>query len=244
MKLKRILPFIAFLLFINLNLAKAQNWGGGIDDEQFNWGFNFQYLSSEYKIWKTANWRTPFPALPNGYGTDSLKAISSPASPGFAIGFVANRKITNNLDLRITPSLAFSDRKVLYDYVLGEPVTKKLKSTMVEFPIGLKLKSDRLMNFRTYIIGGIKYGIDIASSKKTNNTNITDELLKNLLNKKNYLSYEAGVGFDIYFEYFKMSPEIKMSYAFKDLIKHEGNAFDTPIDRAKLRQFTFSLFFE
>lgn len=64
-------------------------------------------------------------------------------------------------------------------------------------------------------------------------------MLKNI---GKYSSYEAAIGFDLYFEYFKMSPEIKVSHSFKDVIKREGHPYDTPIDRAILRNFTFSLF--
>ena len=56
--------------------------------------------------------------------------------------------------------------------------------------------------------------------------------------------YEAGLGMEIYFEYFKLSPEFKMSYSLNDMIKREGNAFDRPLERAKLRQFTFTLYIE
>ena len=41
-------------------VANAQNWGGGVDDEPLHFGFTFQYISSEYKILKTANWRDPY----------------------------------------------------------------------------------------------------------------------------------------------------------------------------------------
>jgi hypothetical protein len=239
---KLTLLIIAFLFTVNF--AKAQNWAQGIDDDNFNWGYSFQYISAEYKIWKKADWRTPFVDNSGVMVTDTLSALSSSPTAGFAIGFVANRKITNNIDLRLTPSLVFSDRKLLYAYYTAAPVTKKIQATMIELPLGIKLKSDRLMNFRAYMLGGLKYSIDMASGKKQNNANVTDEMAKFVNNKKSFLSYEAGIGCDFYFEYFKMSPEIKMSYSFKDIIAHENTAFANPIDKAKLRHFTFSLFFE
>lgn len=232
------------LLSICCSSIKAQNWGGGIDDERLNFGFTFQYIASEYKILKKANWRTPISNPDAGLPSSSnLKSISSPPSPGFGIGFVVNNNLTENLDLRFTPTLVFNDRKMLYSYEIEEPISKTVKATMVDLPLGLKLKSDRLMNFRAYMLGGLKYSIDMASKNKSNDVEAS-VLEKNLKNQRNFLSYEAGIGFDLYFEWFKMSPEFKMSYSFKDIVKHEGNAFDTPIDKAKLRHFTFSLFFE
>lgn len=236
---------LALLLLVfcsTIQLAKAQNWGGGIDDEDFNWGFSFQYISAEYKVWKAPGWQNGI-IKSDGNLIDPLTSIASKPASGFAVGFVFNRRITKNLDIRLTPALAFSDRLMEYSYAGTTPsvIPKKTKATMLDFPLSLKLKSEKLMNFRAYILGGLKYSIDIASNKDDSSES---DMQKFVFNKKNFLSYEAGIGFDLYFEYFKMSPELKLSYSFKDIIDHRRNVFDTPIDRAKLRHFTFSLFFE
>ncbi|WP_293744339.1 outer membrane beta-barrel protein [uncultured Pedobacter sp.] len=263
----RKLSFIIPLLMVS-TATFAQNWGGGIDDEDWSFGFNFQYISAEYKILKKPNWRSPFYEVPNALDpsydpnsgipiTPNLNAISSASSQGFGLGFVMNRMISDNFDIRATPSLIFSDRVVTYEYEPMAPidvgngqtknfqkvVDKKVQATMFEFPLGIKVKSNRLNNFRVYWLGGAKYSIDIASKKKT-----FDEgevaVNKFLKNKRNYLSYETGIGFDIYFEYFKMSPEIKLSYSANDLLQHDNTVYANPIDKLKLRQLTFSLIFQ
>ncbi len=243
------LLLVSFLF--GMSFSKAQNWANGIDDDKFNWGYSFQYISAEYKILKKSDWRTPF--IDNSTGlplTDSLNSISSNPTSGFAIGFVGNKKITNHLDLRFTPSLVFSDRNINYTTLKRDPAvetavfSKKIQATMIELPLSLKLKSDRLMNFRAYMLGGLKYSIDMASSKKQNNADVLDELEKHVNNRKSFLSYEAGAGMDFYFGFFKMSTELKISHSFKDILLHENTAFAQPIDKAKLRHFTFSLFFE
>ncbi len=240
---KLTLLFIA--LFFTVNFVKAQNWAGGIDDGRYNWGYSFQYISAEYKIWKRADWREPVKDETGTPITNELNSISSKPAPGFAIGFVANGKITNNLDARFTPTLVFSDRLMKYTYVNdADPIEKKTQATMIDMPVSLKLKSDRLMNFRAYVLGGIKYSLDMASNKKQNNADILDEQQKHLRNKRNFLSYEAGAGMDFYFPFFKMSTELKVSHSFKDILLHENTAFASPIEKAKLRHFTFSLFFE
>lgn len=255
-------------LFIISSTAFAQNWGGGIDDEDWSFGFNFQYISAEYKILKKQNWRDPIYEMPNSFGvtydeslggqlvTNNINAISSKPSQGFGLGFVMNRRISENFDLRATPSLIFSDRIVSYEYEYRGPdlfvngtrnyetqVDKKVQATMFEFPLGIKVKSNRLNNFRAYWLGGAKYSIDIASKKKTFDEGeaAINKLLKN---QRNYLSYETGIGFDLYFEYFKMSPEIKLSYSMNDILQHDDTAFANPIDKLKLRQLTFSLIFQ
>lgn len=233
---------------------KAQNWGGGIDQQDFNWGFSFQYVASEYKIIRSPKWRKPFENTnpddgPLGTVTDPLKSIVSPLSAGFGIGFVMNYRLSPNLDLRSTPTLIFNDRIVNYTYEetgINPDFSEKeqrIQATMVDFPIGIKLKSERRKDFRTYLLLGAKYSMDLASGKKAKDEGkiAIDRVLKN---KRNFASYEAAIGFDLYFEYFKMSPELKVSHSFGNVIKRENHPYDTPIDKAILRSFTFSLFFE
>ncbi|HEY0175551.1 MAG TPA: outer membrane beta-barrel protein [Pedobacter sp.] len=239
--------------------ARAQNWGGGVDDESIHFGFTFQYVNSLYKVQKKSNWkerfRDPSTKLPV---TDSLSALYGKSSPGFGIGFVVNGRISNNVDVRLTPILVFTDRLMEYEYAPPVPgikppttpampfssVEQKVSATMVEFPLGIKIKSNRRNNFRAYMLYGAKYSMDITSKKKTDDSG-QDYLFKLLKNNTSYLSYEAGLGMDLYFEYFKMSPEIKFSYSLNNILNStEANPYNAPIDKLMLRHVTFSLFFE
>lgn len=223
--------------------TSAQNWGGGVDDDNLHFGFTFQYLSSEFKILKKSSWQTPFEE--NGMPVSGrLRALSSESSPGFGIGFVVNQRLGENADVRFTPTLVFNDRLATYEFEGTEaPIQKKVQSTMIDFPLGIKIKSDRRNNFRAYVIGGAKYSMDIASKKRSNDASF-GAMEKFLKNKKNFLSYEAGLGLDLYFEYFKMSPEIKLSYSLNNVLKDDPSPFSAPIDKLMLRHVTFSLFFE
>lgn len=236
----------AFLALIQLS-SFAQNWGGGVDEETLHFGFTFKYISSEYKILKKKEWQ---PSFQNEIGEhipglrDSIMSISSPVTPGFGLGFVSDLKLSKHLNLRLTPTLAFTDRSLDYQYrdsSLFQP--KKLQATMVELPLGLKLKSDRRMNYRAYLLGGIKYSRDIISKKKTDNIDKTD-LLKLVKNKRNILAYEVGIGLDLYFEFFKLSPEIKLSNSFTNVLTAENHAYSSPLDKLFLRNLQFSLYFE
>jgi hypothetical protein len=238
---------ILLLVILSCSLTvKSQNWGGGVDDEQIHFGFTFQYISAGYKVLKTPNWRQP--ALIGNDGTAitrPLTRIGSPNTPGFGIGFVVNNRLNRNMDLRLTPTLAFSNRELEYVYAgEGDNITQKIQSTAVDLPLGLKIKSDRRKNYRAYLIGGLKYSLDLTSAKKTSNAgkSAIDMVIQN---RKNFLSYEAGMGLDLYFEYFKMSPEIKYSASFNDVLQREqNNPYAQSLDKLMLRHVTFSLFFE
>ena len=248
--------FACVVFFLVTSKIFAQgNYGGGVDSENMHFGFGFQYVGSEFKIIKKSNWRNPY--FEEGKQvTDSLISIRSATNPGFGIGFVLpDVYITPNLNLRFTPSLVFADRVIDYEYADGASIDqagvqspngftrRTVSSTMADFPISLKLKSDRQNNFRAYILAGAKYGIDIASKKKADD-NGELAINKFLKNKKSFLSYEVGIGFDLYFEYFKLSPEFKLSNSVSSILKEEDHPYASPIEKLFLRNFVFSLYFE
>jgi hypothetical protein len=176
-----------------------------------------------------------------------LRSLSSPVSPGFGLGFVSDFRLGNNTNLRFTPGLVFADRLVNYEFV--DPafnIQKKVQATLVDLPLGIKLKSDRRKNFRAYLIGGAKYSIDIVSKKKTDDLALSPEA-KYLKNVKNTIWYEAGFGFDLYFEFFKMSPEIKFAQSRRSVLNDTDrleNPYTSPIDKLFIRNLQFSLYFE
>jgi len=236
---------ILFFLFLNGVVFAQENWGGGGDDKVLNFGFHFQYITSEYKILKKSSWRDRYlDEQTSTFVTDSLISISSPISPGFGLGFVTDVKLTEALHVRFTPSLSFADRDLSYDYTDPTKLRQqKVPATMVELPMALKIRSDRRNNFRAYMIGGAKYSMDIISRKKLDDSgNIPVEKL--LKNTRKILSYEAGLGLEFYFEWFIMRPEIKLSNSFRNVLKPEDNPYSLPLDKLFLRNLQFSLYFE
>ncbi|NQV74865.1 MAG: outer membrane beta-barrel protein [Bacteroidetes bacterium] len=244
------LLLLCLLSFFSFNSSIAQNnWGGGVDDEQLHFGFKFQYISSEYKIQKVENWKGPFIDPFNGLPmiNSQLRSLSSPVTPGFGLGFVSDFRLGNNANLRFAPGMVFAD--VIVNYEFENPslsMQRIVQGTLIDLPLGIKLKSDRRKNFRAYVIGGAKYSIDIISKNKTDDTALSPDV-KYLKSLKNMVWYEAGVGFDLYFEFFKLSPEIKFSQSRRSVLKDSDrleNPYTAPIDKLFFRNIQFSLFFE
>ncbi|CAN5521202.1 hypothetical protein BH09BAC6_BH09BAC6_18490 [soil metagenome] len=238
------LTIILLVFCSNALLAQVPKWGGGADLTDFSYGFTFGYVQSDFKITKKPGWRSPFfDTETNKYITDSLNSIGSKSLPGFSIGFIARYRITDHLEARINPALVFADRQLSYVYrTPSQDITKQVQTTTVDFPISLKLKSDRIGDYRAYIIGGFKYSTAIGSKRTTDASAAPlDKLVKNM---GSYGSYEAGIGFDIYFEFFKLSPEIKLSNSIGNVLYPETHPFSSPISKLSLHTIMFSLNFE
>jgi hypothetical protein len=237
--------FLLLLICSNVLRAQVPAWGGGADQNDLSFGFTFGYLTNNYKIIKQPNWRAPFfDQGTNKYITDSLNSITSNKQPGFSIGFITRYRLTDHLEARITPSLVLADGSLSYTYVdPSENVTKQVQTTTVDFPLLLKLKSDRIGDFRAYLLGGVKYTLAIGKGDSNNNTS-SDPLNAQVKTASGFASYEAGLGCDIYFEFFKLSPEIKISNSIGNVLVTQNQPFSSPISKLFLHTLSLSLYFE
>lgn len=175
---------------------------------------------------------------------DSLNIIQNVSGAGFSLGIIANLHMGDNFDLRFLPTLSFGERKLTYtiNYKTFDSLVtrnKPVESTLLEFPLLLKFKSSRHTNFRTYVLGGIKPMIDLASQNK-----VDDKGEKILKLKRNDLAFEIGMGFDFYSQFFKFTPEIKMAYGLSNLLVQEGNIYTGGLDALRSKAFYFSITFE
>ena len=89
------------------------------------------------------------------------------------------------------------------------------------------------------MLGGIKYGMDIASQK-----DIDDEGEKLVKLKKNDLGIEIGFGMDFYLEYFKFSPQIKLTYGILNLLSEDETVYTKSVSKLTTNAWMLSFTFE
>ena len=179
----------------------------------------------------------------NKLTNDSLYILESNSQKGFNLGIVSNLRLGKYTDLRFIPTLVFGERHLNYSFMDSTQSyvneLKKIESTLIDFPIYIKYKSSRYNNIRTYVIGGIKYSLDIASQDK-----IDDEGKKIVKLKKNDLMGEIGFGLDFYLEYFKFSPQIKISYGILNLLSKDETIYTQSIQKLTTNGWLLSFTFE
>ncbi len=175
---------------------------------------------------------------------DTIMIAQPSNAGGFALGLSATVKLTNRFEGRFNPQLSFMDRNIFYklkfpDRDLGTDVTKKVESVIVSFPVQLKFNSDRIGNFRVYMLGGGKVDFDLASNARARKA---EELVK--IQKLDY-GIEAGIGFNFYFQSFIFSPEIKISNGLGDIHSRDQNLkFSRVLDKMQSRMIVFSIHLE
>lgn len=175
---------------------------------------------------------------------DSIMVAEPLNSGGFALGLLATARLNHRFEARFNPQLMFTQRDLFYklrykDRDLGEEVTKVVESVIVTFPAHIKFRSDRIDNFRVYMLGGGKLDFDLASNAKAR---MAEDMVK--IWKIDY-GVEAGVGFNFYFKSFIFSPEIKISNGLRNLHARDYQLkYSNVLDRLQSRMVIFSIHLE
>lgn len=223
---------LLFLCFCCTSVSFAQEFvvnQEGHDDKPYHFGINFGYNKSHFS----------FTHHPLFLETDSIMDVESINNSGINLAWLVNLRMSDHFDLRVHPiDLTFSEKAFLYqqNYDEDSAITKKVQSITLAFPINIAFSSDRIGNMKVYTFIGGRFDYDLASNEKAEKA---EELIKL---KKTNLSAEVGLGFHIYFPYFVLSPEIKLSTGLVNLhSRDEHLKYSNVLDKINSRMITFSL---
>lgn len=225
---------IALFLGILCSTATAQkgsfNYDNKFSKKAYYFGITLGFNSTRYRIDRDLT-------LINN---DSVRSVNSFAGPGFNLGIVANVKLGKHFDFRfLLPTLSFADRKLQYQMTNNSIVEKRIESVFLEFPIHFRYKSKPYKDFRVFVVAGAKYSIDLASNSRARQT---EDLVR--INQSD-LAIEFGVGFQVFFPYFILSPEVKFSYGLSNIHARKSQlVYSSVIDELFSRGFAISLHFE
>ncbi|MFN9710701.1 MAG: outer membrane beta-barrel protein [Bacteroidota bacterium] len=181
---------------------------------------------------------------PNFLKSDSISVVSPTSRGGFGLGLLGTFKVFNHLELRTNPHLIFASRGITYNvkYPRMDEKTiqeKLIESIYVSFPVQVKFSSDRISNFRVYVLGGGKFEYDLASNSQKRKA---EDLVKII---KGAFGYELGFGFNFYYPSFIFSPEIKISNTIPNVHSRDPNLiYSNVIDRMQSRMIVFSIHLE
>lgn len=228
----------AFLMILSTTAANAQFWiREGLnrpdhDSYLYYFGISLAYNTSYLHTSKNEHF------LEN----DSILVANPGAKGGISLGLLATLQMTHRWHLRANPQLIIGGSKY-FTYTLKNPAfgeqiteTRSMPSTIVSLPLHFKFNSDRIYNFRTYLLGGIKYDIDLASNSAARNA-------ENLVKLRKYdFGVEAGIGFNFYLRFVTVSPEIKFSSGLSNIhARDPGLKYSSVFDKLQSRMIFITL---
>ncbi len=236
-KLKKYFVLTAIVAWSSVAFAQAKGREnlGGFDNRYYHFGFLLSANQSSFFV----DYKPDFT-----FG-DSLLGIDNVPQAGFNLALLASLNPIKNVNLRFVPGLSFQDRGLNYTFLdtVGGVKTflKRTESVWLQFPLYLKLRTNRVGNFAAYALAGGCYGIDMQSQKDVNEI-VANKIVLKL--QKTDLTIDAGGGVDFFLPYFKFGIEMKTCFGMRNLLIQENNKFTDPISKLRTRTFVLSLCFE
>ncbi|UJH91051.1 PorT family protein [Antarcticibacterium sp. 1MA-6-2] len=166
-----------------------------IDVKRWSWGYFLGFNKYDYSF----RYKEYLPSPSTG------KDLIVETGIGFNVGLVGSLKLSNNLDIRLEPGVSFNTAGIKATYTTE---VDEVSSTHVHIPLLLKFSANRLNNFRPFVVGGVSTSINLSSNENNPEANIR-------MTTNNYF-YEVGVGIDLYFYYFKLSPSLRGVFALNN----------------------------
>lgn len=221
----------------------------GSDDRTISYGFFLASHTSAYRIKYTDS----FLFNPNGT-SPTVRGVFPKFSPGFSLGFTGILSIHDQVQLLFTPKVGFYEFQTEVSYfgtvdptlintiddntTTSQPQFIKSEATLIELPLLFKYRSIRFNNTRMYWVGGASYNFRTKSQNEAN--------IEELVTTGRDFSLEMGMGFEIYFKYFKFAPEIRFSHGLTNLYQAENTnpLFRDAISSIKRRSITIYLNFQ
>ncbi len=203
------------------------------DSKPYYFGLSFSTNTTNYRLDKS-EWFI---------NEDSILLVDPVKRPGLGIGLLATLNLNKYFELRLIPTIVFSDRSIDFvenRYGAAPNVRDQFSAEAVlfHFPLSLKLKSDRINNFRFYAMGGVKFDWDMNSNARSKRL---DEVIKV---KSTDIGYELGGGLNFFFSNFVLSPEIKISRGLNNiLVPDELSQISNSLEavRTSMLMFTINL---
>lgn len=225
--------YLVIALFLCCALpAEAQFFGKervinnpNFDQQRYSWGYFLGFNTYDFDF---------------DYESLQKKDLIVDKTIGFNVGLVGNMRLNNNFDLRLEPGVAFN--RINFTFPGLENNFREINSTYVHIPLLLKFSTDRLNNFKPFVVGGISTSLNLSSNENNPDDNYDGQFR---MTTHSY-NYEIGFGIDLYLYYFKFTPSIRGVFSFHDdLVKDDnpqsvytGN-IDNMSTRAVFLNFTF-----
>ena len=190
----------------------------------------------------------------NGHVTDDGEewyADVAAHSPGFSVNVLADYRIAEHFNLRVSPGLFFGNKVVRFLNHQGIPdwpeqshykQSQNIKSTYIVVPFDLKMSAKRYHNMRPYFTAGAMYTGDLAKDRS-----------EQLKLKHSDVMLTVGMGCDFYMPFFKLCPEVKFCFGLKNILDKSRpdladdpymNRFTNSVSKIKNNMVVVTFFFE
>lgn len=219
--------------FLAFCLAAVSAWGQTpnlprFDQKPLHFGFFLGISELDFAVQHAPTWPT------------GIYHVVPQSSPGYLVGIISDVRLSPFLNLRINPTYVAGERTLLIDGIdratgVRDWYTRRVESSLVRLPLELKWKSARIGNHRWYVLGALHTTYDLGSKAKV----VDDRLFK--LQPVDY-GFDLALGTDLYFEFFKLSPQLRWSFGLGNLRVNDDTKLSEslPVVHHRSRDYVFT----
>lgn len=230
---------LLFLLLMGGRVEAQQKISGenlpGYESRKLRWGFSLGLNTSWYQMEHSTSYVERIQDPSQAYSANVRNGI------GFNVNFISTYRLASNFLVRFQPGVGYHSRLIDYKGNLSptstEPkVVQQINTFSAEVPLLVKYESLRRGNTQMYFVGGIKPSI-VVGGQKNGNPDI-------LQVGDSDFSIEYGVGLDLFYPFFKFSPELRYSRGITNVHKPFDSIYNNSIQRLSTNTITLYLNFE
>lgn len=234
--IKKLILFILFVVLLTVS-AVSQNKPLNIPNfakSRYHWGFWLGYTQSSLVPTRKADFDF----------SDSLVSLTPVSIGSFAVGPMGSISFSENVKMRLAILLSFQDRNMEYVFIQDgarETYLREVRSVYTEFPLQLKLVTNRINNVAFYGTLGGKYGVDWSS-----NINVKEQFdYKDVLKiKRSNVAMSVGGGVDFFLQYFKFGIDLRLDMGINNVLVPNKTYFSSPLEKLRTQMWQLSFTFE
>lgn len=229
---------VCFLLFSGISSSLvAQTYGKHpFDSKKFHLGFQMGLNWNGYNLKEQINVRE------DGV---LLREIDVIPRWGMSFGMITNFNLKDYAALRIVPGISLEQRDFSFYFEdSSEPldtvdaVNRRIESAYFNLPVMMQWRTKYWNRSRLYVLTGAQIGFNLQSDKK-----VLDDPNRLKINTED-ISLVVGIGWNLYGDRLKLSPEIRYSFGLFDIYQPLHTTHSTAISHLYSQVLTFSINFE
>tara|TARA_R100000935_G_scaffold44696_2_gene67635 strand:- start:62967 stop:63677 length:711 start_codon:yes stop_codon:yes gene_type:complete len=211
--IKRLILLVAILflaqsaqaqLFSKERLSNLETF----DNRFLTWGYFLGFNSYDFKIEY------------EDQASDDNTDILVEGQAGFNVGLVGDMRVNRYINLRLEPGLYFTQRNLIFpNFEEERDFLRESKSTYIHVPLLVKFSTERLNNFKPFVVAGVSRSINLSSNEENPEDNEQGQF--RMTSGTSY--FELGFGIDFYLFYFKFTPSIRGVFATSDELVRDDN---------------------
>ncbi len=236
LRMNRIIGFSILLLGL-LSHGYGQTYGRHpFDSKKFHLGFQMGLNYNAYNL------KEQIRVYENGVWLDRIEVVPR---VGMSFAMISNFNLRDYAALRIVPGISLEQRDFNFYFEDSsppldtlDPIVRKIEAAYFNIPVMMQWRTKYWNRTRLYVLTGAQLGFNLQSDKR-----VLDDRNRLKINTQD-LSLVVAIGYNLYGDRLKLSPELRYSFGLLDIFERTNTTHAAAISQLYSQVLTLSINFE